>query len=525
MAKLPALASGLDLVQSGKQGKGLPYGKHPNITVSVFDRAAYIYDAGKPLASVRVGANGNGIGAAVLRDGLAITTQSVPYVNAFVEGTGQFVVKNWRAPKERPEYMLRTVKGVTVPSAPMTITTASKSSPKGKRTAKPVAVTAAPVSVETGPVITVANSPASAATSALRGIPGVEFPARTKVKGAGTRGWTLMGRTVIPTTDYEALLGEWQVANDPTDTDVAAVLITGPAGTAKTMAVKDFAGTLGVPYLKVDGGTIRTADDWSGAYRQDAQTKVWAHRWSPFAQVLKAEEPCIIHIDELTRAESPMALNALLGFMDETGTLNVPDANAVLRMPKGILIIASANIGPEFVGTLPIDGAVRQRFPLGMQLNYPPAAIEAKLMTDRYGLDLGIAQGLVRLAAMQRKDRDNAQMYPSGSIISTRILLYIAKRIAKGNRKPREVIASVLAGQFEPWEMQNTLSVVIDSQFPKNGTLPTATAQPGDDTTIIADRHYFVAGAFGSGVHCEYLFPGTGTNCGKDEPNPIHISR
>lgn len=523
MAKLPALASGLDLVQSGRQGKGLPYGKHPNITVSVFDRAAYIYDAGKPLASVRLQPDGTGI--TVLRDGFAITTQSVPYVNAFVEGTGQFVVKNWRAPKERPEYMLRTVKAIPVPTAPITVVaTASGSTAKPKRTAKPVAATAT-VSAETGgPVITVADSPASAATSALRGVPGVEFPKRTKVKGAGTRGWTLMGRTVLPTSDYEALLGEWNVANDRSDSDVAAVLITGPAGTAKTMAVKDFAGTLGVPYLKVDGGTIRTADDWSGAYRQDAQTKVWAHRWSSFAQVLKAGEPCIIHIDELTRAESPMALNALLGLLDETGTLGVPDANTVLTMPKGILIVASANIGPEFVGTLPIDGAVRQRFPLGMQMNYPPAAVETKLLTDRYGLDEGIAQGLVRLAAMQRKDRDNAQMYPSGSIISTRILLYIAKRIAIGNRKPREVIASVLAGQFEPWEMQNTLSVVIDSQFPKSGVLPTAAAAPGDDTTIIADRHYFVTGAFGTAA-CEYIFPGHGTACTKPETDPIHISR
>jgi len=508
MAKLPALRAGLDYVQSGDKGTGLPYGKHDDITVSVWDRAASIYDGTVSIASVRCEPNGSV--RAQLRNAAAITTRNVPYVNAFLEGSGEFVVKNWRT----GSYGTRAVNAATVrPVA------AAKSTPKVKGTAKPVAVTApTPKESFTGPTITVADSPVAAATSGLRGVPGMKFPARAKVKGAG-RGFTLVGTTIVPTADYQTMLSAWNLRQKGS---LANVLITGPAGTAKTILVEDFAASLGVPYLKVDGGAIRTADDWAGAFRQDPQTKVWAHRWSPFAQALRTGEPCILHIDELTRTESPQALNALLGLMDGSGSLLVPDANTTLEMPKGILIIASANIGPEFVGTLPIDGAVRQRFPDGVRMAYPPAAIETNLLVQRYGIDLGIAQGLVRLAASQRKDRDNAEMYPSGGIISTRILLYIAERIAEGNRTPREVIHAVLAGQFEPGD-DNALSVVVDAQFPKNGTLPTATTAAGDDTTIITDRHYYVT--LSGSPECDYVFPTNLTACSKPESDPIHMSR
>ena len=177
-------------------------------------------------------------------------------------------------------------------------------------------------------------------------------------------------------------------------------------------------------------------------------------------------KPCIIHVDELTRTETPAALNAFMGLLDETGTLLVPDANAVLRMPKGILVVATANIGPEFVGTLPLDGAVRQRFPYGIRMVIPAKLSKPKLLIKRTGITDEVAVALVRMANQQRQHRDDAQQYPSGAIISTRILLSIAKRIAKRNVDPRKAVQSVLAGQFDPGD-DAALTVVIDSQFPK----------------------------------------------------------
>jgi MoxR-like ATPase len=203
--------------------------------------------------------------------------------------------------------------------------------------------------------------------------------------------------------------------------------------------------------------------------------------------------------------------------MDETGTLLVTDANTVLTLPKGILVVATANIGPEFVGTLPLDGAVRQRFPLGVRMGYPTEAIEAKLLVDRCGISRETADALVRMAVEQRKARDDAQLYPSGSVISTRMLLSVGDQLAD-NRPARDAVWAVLKAQFDSGD-EAALSVVVDSQFPKNA-VPSAPPAAGSPAFIVAERHWFTGI---NGAPCLYTFSSGTEVCARDTNDPIHF--
>ncbi len=184
-------------------------------------------------------------------------------------------------------------------------------------------------------------------------------------------------------------------------------------------------------------------------------------------------------------------------------------------MPKGILVIATANIGPEFVGTLPLDGAVRQRFPYGVRMTNPTEAVEATLLTKRTGIANEVAVALVRMANQQRQHRDDAQQYPSGAIISTRILLSIAKRIALRNADPREAVISTLQAQFDPGD-DAALSVVIDAFFPKVAKPVAPTAGVG--ANIVAERHWFMGPP---GSTCEKVLS-DGALCSRVQMDPIH---
>ena len=426
---------------------------------------------------------------------------TVPYVNRFLAGTGKVIIKDWRTGDYRTK-VRRGAKSAKVKATPTV--SAPVTAPAFNTPATPV------VSEGKGAVITVSADEVS--TAKAHSIPGMVTLPKATLKGAG-RGHSDMGGIIIPNGDLETLTDAWSIRQDG---DPAAVLLTGPAGTAKTQLVRAFAAYLGVPYLKVDAGAIRTADDWAGAFRQDPNTKTWAHQWSPFAQAVRLGLPCILHVDELTRTESPAALNAFMGLLDETGTLSVPDANTVLSMPKGILVVATANIGPEFVGTLPLDGAVRQRFPYGVRMTFPAEAAEAKLLVGRTGVSPDIAMALVRMAVQQRLHREDAQQYPSGAIISTRVLLSIAKRIAKG-RDPRTCVLAGLNAQFDPGD-DAALSVVVDSQFPKGAKFnaPSSEANPA---TIVANRHWFV----GADPGCDYVFPDSSGICGRGNTDAIHF--
>jgi MoxR-like ATPase len=428
---------------------------------------------------------------------------TVPYVNRFISPSGLVIIKDWRTGLYRTKVRSgggkrqRAAKAASQPKAAAVAVEAPHTAPKVQDDKPKLA---------TGAVITVSGD-----VERQSSIPGMLYLPKVTLKGAG-RGNTDVGGIVLPTEDFETLEDAWNLAQQGKP---AATLLTGPAGTAKTMLVRAFAAYLGVGYLKMDAGAVRTADDWAGAFRQDPNTKTWAHRWSPLALALREGKPCVIHIDELTRTETPAALNAFMGLLDETGTLLVPDANAVLTMPKGILVVATANIGPEFVGTLPLDGAVRQRFPYGVRMTNPSEATESKLLSRRTGISDEVAVALVRMANQQRQHRDDAQQYPSGAIISTRILLSIAERIGARNTDPRKAVISTLRAQFDPGD-DAALSVVIDAFFPKK-----AVAAPVDATgaTIVTERHWFMGP---QGSTCEKVLT-DGALCSRVLADPIHF--
>jgi MoxR-like ATPase len=493
MANIAKLPDGYAVIADQPVGSPRPYGPHLVAERDMEDRAS-LYKAA------------DGTSLALLRSDGKVTVGldrldpiTVPYVNRFLAGTGKVIIKDWRTGNYRTKVRRGGPKAAKVAKV-------AKATP----VAAPTTHTAPPKveqpKMAAGAVITVSGD-----TEYRSNIPGMVLLPKVTLKGAG-RGHTDVGGIVLPTEDFETLEDAWHLAQDG---DPAAVLLTGAAGTAKTMLVRAFAAYVGVPYLKIDAGAVRTADDWAGAFRQDPNTKTWAHRWSPLAMALREGKPCIIHVDELTRTETPAALNAFMGLLDETGTLLVPDANDVLTMPKGILVVATANIGPEFVGTLPLDGAVQQRFPYGVRMTNPTESVESKLLVKRTGISDEVAVALVGMANQQRQHRDDAQQYPSGAIISTRILLSIAKRIAKRNTEPRKAVVATLRAQFGPGD-DAALSVCIDAFFPKKAvfTAPTATA----DATIVAERHWFM----GSVVLCQKVLT-DGAPCSRVLADPIHF--
>ncbi len=508
MANIPKLPSGADLIAEDPQAHDGPRDFGPYCRVETDpvtgDRALAGQKSSTIIAIVHP--SGGGIDVDLDRLNRLLSAQAhtasaiVPYLNRFIEGSGQKVEKYWRTKTYRlvgatalPEGITTVVtkgrKPLTPFFTPAMVTAATSVTPEktsegltaftnvaGTVTAAVEALASFDAEPEPEPE-PVAKVPAVVGGTKATDIPGVVLLPKVAVKPAG-KGYVKVGSIVTRESDLSTLRDAWALRQSGVP---SAVLVTGPSGTAKTALVSAFAASLGVPLLKVDAGAIRTADDWAGAFRQDPNTKVWAHRWSPFAQVLRAGQPCIVLIDDITRTESVQALNAMIGLLDWTGSLLVPDANDVLTMPAGVLVIATANIGPEFVGTLPLDGAVRQRFPYGVRTDYPAPKIESALLADLTGVDKAVAERLVAMASMQRQNREDPQMYPSGQIISTRVLVDIARRITVCDASPSDAVWSSLRGQFDPGD-ETALTICVETQFPKVYDL-----DDPDDVTEVED--------------------------------------
>jgi midasin (ATPase involved in ribosome maturation) len=259
----------------------------------------------------------------------------------------------------------------------------------------------------------------------------------------------------------------------------AGVIITGPAGTAKTRLAQEFAATQGVPFLKVDGASIQTANDWYGQFVPAAGGFEWA--WTPLALALQRGEPMVILVDEINRVENERALNGLLGLLDFTGTYTPVGAPSAVTLPPGILVVATLNEGVEYVGTVEVDAAVRDRFGLGARMDYPVEPIEVRILTQEApGIDKEVAKRLVRIANSQRGKRHDDTLYPSGNVISTRVLISVAEDITLTGATPSEALWTAIRGRFAP-EDEPARTVLIEAQF---GATPVDASTLADDDDL-----------------------------------------
>ena len=427
-----------------KVGRG-SYG--PHCTYSRTADLATLSWGGTILAEVLIST-----GEVTLAPMSSFSTQTVTPTNVFIKPYAKIEL-NWRT----KVYEVHSTKGVRV---------TKPRAAKPVATPKPVAAPVAPVaaSVPT-PVPAVPSTGTTAPTGTLEyhganPLEALEYPAKVAIKPL-RGGYVRVGEIIARDEDVQRLHRALKVrrAGKP-----AHVLVTGPAGTAKTELARAYAGSQGLPFLKISGQDIRQAGDWFGRIAANQVTGKYEWTPSPLTALMESKMEAVVLIDEVNRVESDRALNGLFGVLDKSGTTFILDAGRKVTMPPGILVIATANIGPEFTGTIRMDGAVRDRLSRGIRMAYPPRAIEAKLLTDIAGLDGETALKFADVANTQRAKRMDPVAYPSRSVISTRVLLDAANDVVIGGAEPRDALWAVLQGRFSP-EDEPSLSVCVDAQF------------------------------------------------------------
>jgi MoxR-like ATPase len=294
--------------------------------------------------------------------------------------------------------------------------------------------------------------------------------AKRPVAKSLTKSMSIVDDVVVPSQDLRALdaMKKQRDAGFP-----AFALVTGPAGTAKTRLASAWAFVNDLPVVIVEGQSIQTAGDWFGSIIPVAGGFEWV--WSDAALLILTGQPCVIVLDELNRPENERALNGVMGLTDWKATAKPVGAPHAVTLKPGQCIIATLNEGPEYVGTVEVDAAVRDRFDAaGIRMGYVSEAVEVRvLMAQAPGIDREVAKRLVRVANGQRAKRDDDTLYPSHNVLSPRALVTIARTIVVGGLDPVEAIWTTARTRFTA-EDEPALSVLIEAQFG-------AAALPTDD--------------------------------------------
>jgi MoxR-like ATPase len=146
------------------------------------------------------------------------------------------------------------------------------------------------------------------------------------------------------------------------------VLVEGVPGLGKTLLAKTFAGITQGKFKRIQCTADLMPSDITGIHIYRQEKDDFELLPGPvFADVLL--------VDEINRA-GPKTQSALLQAMEE-GTVTID--RKTYRLPANFLVIASQNPS-DFEGTYPLPESQLDRFILRIELTYPNAAVEARIL-------------------------------------------------------------------------------------------------------------------------------------------------
>lgn len=195
------------------------------------------------------------------------------------------------------------------------------------------------------------------------------------------------------------------------------VLLIGDTGTGKTSIIREQALDQGkeISRFSITGET--TVDEFVGKYELENGQTVW--RDGMLLDAMKNGKWLVV--DEVNVA-LPEILFVLHSLLDDDHFVTVSNHNnEVVKPHKDFRFFATMNPPEEYAGTKELNKAFQSRFAVILTLHYPPAAVEAKIVADKTGVDLTDATKMADVAVALRKAKKDEKIFYT---CSTRDLLH-----------------------------------------------------------------------------------------------------
>jgi nitric oxide reductase NorQ protein len=231
------------------------------------------------------------------------------------------------------------------------------------------------------------------------------------------------------------------------------VMLKGPTGCGKTRLVEHMASRLKVPLFTVCCHEDMTSSDLLGRFvLKDSHTE-WVD--GPLTQAVRQGGIC--YLDEVVEARQD-AIVAVHSLSDHRRELNIERLGGLkLHAAQGFQLVVSYNPGYQSI-LKDLKMSTRQRM-VGIDLGFPPAEVERKVLRQETGLDAPILDDIIKLGQAIRR-LDDAALRETAS---TRALVATANLVHAG-LPPRAAAVSAIASPLsDDADMRERLTVLIES--------------------------------------------------------------
>jgi len=213
-----------------------------------------------------------------------------------------------------------------------------------------------------------------------------------------------------------------------------AILLKGPTGCGKTRFVEAMAHDLGRPLVTVSCHDDLTTADLVGRYLLQGGDTTWVD--GPLTRAVR--DGAICYLDEIVEARQDTTV-VLHPLGDHRRQLPIDRLGVTLDAPPEFSLVVSYNPGYQSV-LKDLKDSTRQRM-VAIELDFPPADVEEKVISHEAGVDHGTASLLVQLGQVIRR----LETAGLREVASTRVLI-AAGRLVNEGLSIRDAARAAVAG-------------------------------------------------------------------------------
>jgi nitric oxide reductase NorQ protein len=200
-----------------------------------------------------------------------------------------------------------------------------------------------------------------------------------------------------------------------------SILLKGPTGCGKTRFVEAMAHDLDRPLVTVACHDDLTTADLVGRYLLQGGETVWVD--GPLTRAVRQGSIC--YLDEIVEARQDTTV-VLHPLADHRRQMPIDRLGETLDAAPGFGLVVSYNPGYQSV-LKDLKDSTRQRM-VAIELDFPPADVEEKIVTHEADLDHDVAVRLVQLGqAIRRLDAAGLR-----EVASTRVLVAAGRLVTEG---------------------------------------------------------------------------------------------
>jgi len=236
------------------------------------------------------------------------------------------------------------------------------------------------------------------------------------------------------------------------------VMLKGPTGAGKTRLIEHCAHRFKVPIFTVSCHEDLTASDLLGRYVLIGGDTQWVD--GPLTRAVR--EGGICYLDEIVEARQDATV-AIHSLADHRRELNLERLGGMrLRAADGFMLVVSYNPGYQSV-LKDLKMSTRQRM-VAIELDFPPADVERRVLVAEAGVDDSTADDLVRLAQAIRRHRESGLREAA----STRTLIATARLMQEGLSFGEAVTAAIAGPLTDDVELRDGLIAMTESYAPES---------------------------------------------------------